>query len=224
VVTEGTWYTDFSPELLGVIRDADTPDAYFDELVEVPEFTPGGFTPYLEGWMDDGTGQQALAMSEISGNTGVQWIPWWSDGAGFAPNGNGVAVPSRWWSPPAYEVLDGVSLLSISVGRHQQAILEGLYTDSGYVLVEWGRALDELGPPVTGVSAEGCTFYASSWVDHGTSTETATGTTGETADTGGTTSAPPPGPEERGCGCDGAGGSSWLAVLLGLLARRGRRR
>jgi hypothetical protein len=226
IVTEGSYYTDLSPELLGVIRDADTPYAYFDQLIEVPELTPGGFTPYLRGWMDDGTGQQALAMSEVSGSTGVQWFPWWADGSGFHPNADDVVVPSRGWAPPTYQVLDSFSLLSIAVGRHQQAIVLGLHAETGYHLVEWGRPLDEVGPPVEGVTAEGCTFTTTAWGDPLPSV-------GDTSDTGypGTTGYSPwmPSPghgssEPRGCGCDGARGGGWLAGVMALLGRIALRR
>jgi hypothetical protein len=210
VVTEGLYYGDYSAAVLGVIRDADTPDAYFDQLVEVPEFTPGGFTPFLNGWMDDGQGQRALAMSELTGTTSVQWFSWFADGTGFHADENGVAVPSAWWTPPPNEWLDGMSRVSYPVGRHQQAILEGLYTETGYQLLEWGRPLDQLGIPPGGVAAAGCCFTASIDGAEGPCVAVDTGV--------------PPASDDGGCGCDGARGGGWLAGVAALLGRIRRRR
>ena len=229
MAAESGMCTDWTPLSLAVIRNASTPDAFIDQVVETPEFGTGDvYYNYLFGMLSGPGGSMDLAVLDATGLAqGIQWFSW--DPNASLLTGSPVA---SWETELPFSLY--FSFLSIPDGRRSQALVFARAAESGPdELLVWGRSVDDVGPSRSGSVAGDCTLWA---VEPGTPTDGPTESPpGSTTshDTGEPLVFEDPsrhvGTTDVSCGCRALGAGPWDvlgplgAAFLGWLSRgRGR--
>jgi len=223
MITESVFCYDWTPMSLGVIRNASKPDAYLDQVLQVPEFgTDDGFYNYLFGMLEGPGGPTDLAILDGTGESqGVHWLSWDPGTATI------IVAPAAEWATDSPFYLY-TSYIGVPVGRRSQALVhEREVPGEPNELLVWGRTLDNVGPSSEGSAVDSaCTFWASPPSDTSPpSGPTETGDTGIVDDTAEDHDPVqrPPEPEDD-CGCSTTAPASGLIWIAGAAVLRQRRR
>jgi hypothetical protein len=149
-----------------VVRQASTPEAYVESVIEVPALDPEGFMPQVYGRTKDPFEQPSVLLYKSDGSPdGVQWLPWLG-AAGLGAKASAV------WAPDWLDFQSGFGRLSYERDREVQGLVRR-HTPPGTVtaydeLLVWGRGPEEVGPSHEGSTADGvCTFWARSLSEPG---------------------------------------------------------
>jgi hypothetical protein len=151
---ESSFCADWGPMSLAVVRNASSPGAYLDDVVETPEFDAGEYSNYLAGVLDGvGPTSRLMVIDSTGDKQGMHLFDVANDGLEIA------GTPTDWLS--ALPFADSVFDIGIPLGRELQAAVGSRdVVGGGTELLIWGRSVEDVGPSVAVETVSGCTFRA----------------------------------------------------------------